>query len=712
MGDCEVQVCLKDGGPGREFTMGVDVLRASSSYLRDVLYEMPGPANMRLQIDGISEQAFEGLKAYLRNSGPVVTCQNVTDLYTCAYKLRLRPLTNRCLQYLAQAGPVGRQLVVLQHASRFKLPAEQQAAFQFVAENFDDAWYACRTRQFLELEWNTVKSLLCADILGTSSETKVLLAALAWLEHDYQNRQQFEDSVMACVRFGLLPESVLLSCFEAPPVGRMALSGRPVRMQLMEAAFSHYVRMRGRPDLAVEVRKRTFSGVGPAGLSETDSLGTMSPMSAVSASIGSPAVGGPPQAGITVFAADINYCDTIGWPNDARYRDHEDQVARVQALVRGFLARREYAKLHARPKPPALLQEPEESTVTLAAMEEAWSLPVSLQALPRLPEKGPERPATLLLVCGGLGPQKRLEFSCAVLGFSAGHLWRCEKLPQPRHQHAVTCLGDSLYVLGGLDTRNSRRGLRLATSTCFRYRFRTARQGDEGPAKVSEPTGQWERLPDMRHARINHAAVALKGRVYAVAGQDEFDVFLSSVEWYEPGASSWCELPWPLPCRLSACGGTTFRGALHVAGGLVQEPRHPDCLYVVSSLLRWDAASGRWQRAGPSLPSGRGSLALVEHDGSLYAIGGLARTETGHLRVLNDVIAYNEKDGSWRKCPSLPEPLHACHAFSLGGQLLVVSGSRILCLEDQQWTCKANLPAPLAGSAAAIVPSPSVALLP
>lgn len=44
-----------------------------------------------------------------------------------------------------------------------------------------------------------------------------------------------------------------------------------------------------------------------------------------------------------------------------------------------------------------------------------------------------------------------------------------------------------------------------------------------------------------------------------------------------------------------------------------------------------------------------------------------------------------------------------------GGQLLVVSGSRILCLENEQWTCKASLPAPLTGSAAAMAPSPSVA---
>ncbi|KAL3183711.1 hypothetical protein MRX96_033795 [Rhipicephalus microplus] len=673
---------------------------------------MAAPANMRLQIDGISEQAFDGLKAYLRNSGPVVTCENVTDLYSCAYKLRLRPLATRCLQYLAQAGPVGRQLVVLQHASSFKLPAEQHAAFQFVAENFDDA---VRTRQFLELEWNTVKSLLCADTLGTSSETKVLLAALTWLEHDYQNRKQFEDTVLACVRFGLLPESVLLKCFEAPPVGKMALSGRPVRMQLMEAAFSHYVRLRGRPDLALEVRKRTFTAAAPAGLSETESTVMTPPSSDVSPGVGSPtAAKRPPQASGGVrsvpSSTERQLAERRSLPRPRR------PAGRVQALVRGFLARREYAKLHARPKPPALLQEPEDVPVSLAAMEEAWSLPRCLRALPLLPERGREWPAPFLFVCGGLGPQKRLEYSCAVLGFAAGRIWRCGKtpaasywtipplralqLPQPRHQHAVTCLDDALYVLGGLDTRNSRRGLRLATSACFRYRFRIA-------SDPKAATGQWERLPDMRHARINHAAVALKGRVYAVAGQDEFDVFLSSVEWYEPGAPSWCELPWPLPCRLSACGVTSFRGALHVAGGLVQAPRHPDCLYVVSSLLRWD--SGRWQRAGPSLPSGRGSLALVEHDGSLYAIGGLARTETGHLRVLNDVIAYNEKDGFWRKCQPLPEPLHACQAVSLGGQLLVVSGSRILCLENEQWTCKASLPAPLTGSAAAMAPSPSVA---
>lgn len=695
MSDFEVMVCLKEGGPGREFPMSTDVLRASSPFLREMLYEDPGSSHLRLRLDGISQLAFDGLKAYLRNTGPTVTCLNVTDLYSCAYKLQLRPLATRCLMYLAQAGPVGRQLVVLAHASQLGLLVEQNAAFQFVVENFDAA---VRTRQFMELDGQTLCSVTRSDVLGTSCETKVLLATLAWLEHDYQNRRQFEDSVLSCIRYGLLPEAVLVMCFEPPPKGRMALSGRSVRMKLMEAAFSHYMRLKGRPDLAIETRKRTFTGAEPADMPSEDSFGVTPTSTSLS------------PAGVAKRPAQTGTSEAFlapggRKPDAAYYRGHEAEVTKAQALIRGFLARRDYAKLHARPKPPALLQEGEERPVSLASVEEAWCVQPSLQALPKLPDGGPHRPSALLLVCGGLGPDKRLGFSCAVLGYGAGHLWRCGKLPQPRHQHAVTCLGGALYVLGGLDTRNSRRGLRLATSTCFRYQFLPDEDREASP-------GRWERLPDMRHARINHAALALRGRVYAVAGQDEFDVFLSSVEWYEPGAPSWSELPWPLPCRLSACGVAAFRGSLHVAGGLVQAPRHPDCLYVVSSLLRWDAGAARWQRAGPSLPSGRGSLALVEHKGCLYAIGGLARTETGQLRVLSDVIAYNERDSAWRKCPSLPEPLHACQAFSLGDQLLVVSGSRILCLEGGEWTCKAVLPAALTGCAAAIVPSPPVALLP
>ncbi|KAK8761381.1 hypothetical protein V5799_027352 [Amblyomma americanum] len=112
MGDFEVLMCLKEGGPGREFTISTDVLRASSPYLRGLLYQALGSSHLRLQLDGISQLAFEGLKAYLRN----------------------------------------------------------------------------RTRQFLELDWQTLCSLTCSDVLGTSCETKVLLATLSWLEHDYQVR--------------------------------------------------------------------------------------------------------------------------------------------------------------------------------------------------------------------------------------------------------------------------------------------------------------------------------------------------------------------------------------------------------------------------------------------------------------------------------------------------------------------------------------------
>lgn len=80
-------------------------------------------------------------------------------------------------------------------------------------------------------------SHLSTDLLATADETGVLLAALVWLEQDYSVRRQYEDTVLDCVRFPLLPENVLLTCFEREPKGRAALQNLSVRTKLTEAAM-------------------------------------------------------------------------------------------------------------------------------------------------------------------------------------------------------------------------------------------------------------------------------------------------------------------------------------------------------------------------------------------------------------------------------------------------------------------------------------------
>ncbi|KAM7299581.1 hypothetical protein ISCGN_020147 [Ixodes scapularis] len=553
--------------------------------------------------------SFEGLKVYLQNGSPPVTCSNVTDLYSIAYKLRLQPLVTRCLKYLAEAGPVGRQLVLLCNA---------------------------------------------AHVLATASETGVLLAALTWLEHDYEARLKFGEAVLGCVRFPLLPENILFDCMESDPPGRLSLQGPFVRDKLMEAVLFHYVTSRGRPDLAPKVRRRTFTGTEPA----PQSLGTRSlPANAhprlvfMRHSLTPNPVYQPLPSTSAVGSEVVQRAASR--INDAHYRKREREVKVAQASVRGFLARKHYAKLHAKPKLSALgalhltdLQV-QKGTSSFDAKEQ-WDAEPALRALPRMTNL--KVPGALILISGGLGPNERISTSCSLLGFTPKDcmLWRCGRLPQPRQLHASAYLAGYVYILGGFDVRNSNDGLRFATKTCFR---------------LALSSGKWERLADMSHARCSHAAVVVEERIYAVAGQNELGIFLSSVEWYDPGSDVWSELAVPLPCRLSACGVASFRGSLHVAGGLVQTAERQD-FYLISTLERWDGH--RWTIAGPNLPSGRESLGLVEHEGKLYAIGGLARTKEGQLRVLPDVLIYDGQEDVWRIGPSLPESLHACHVASVG----------------------------------------------
>ncbi|KAM7284264.1 hypothetical protein ISCGN_001361 [Ixodes scapularis] len=693
-----VVLFLQDGGSTIEFSVPLDVLSKSSSYLRDVIREFWGNHGIKLQFKNLSQAAFEGLKTYLHHGAPSVTCHTVTDLYRIACKLRLQPLMTRCMKYLAEAGPVGRQLVLLCNAVRLGLRDEKQAALQLIVEQFDAA---TRSRQFLELDCTCVCILLSSDVLATESETGVLLAALTWLEHEYQARRQFEDTVLGCIRFPLLPENILLMCMESQPPGRAALQGAFVKTKLAEASFFHYVNLRGRPDLGPEIKRRTFLGTDPS--PQSLDQGALQPGSYTRTVIERHILT-EDRVKQALQRAQAACSEVFQTPtaciNNAYYREHERELTVAQAVVRGFLARKRYAKLHAKPKPDPLgassftdQQTPKD--IPALGDKDQWDAEPALQALPRMTNL--QVPGTVILISGGLGADERISTSCSLLGFTPKDcmLWRCGRLPQPRQLHASVFLDGHLYILGGFDVRNTNDGLRFATKTCFRLEL---------------STGTWERLADMRHARCNHAAIAMEGRIYVVAGQDEFDIFLSSVEWYEPGSDAWTELALPLPCRLSACGVASFRGLLHVAGGLVQAARRQD-LNVVSTLLCWDGH--RWTTAGPNLPLGRGSLGLVEHAGKLYAVGGLARTKKGHLRVLADVLIYDGQKDDWRIGPSLPEPLHACHVASVDGRLMVMCGLRspedtslpsslFLQLNGDRWQTVARLPVPLAGCSTAV----------
>lgn len=710
-GEPDVVVCIK----GSEFLAHKEILMAASPYLRDILHEIGTEQRIKVELEGVSPSAFEALRSYMYLGSIRITCQNVTDVYRCAYKLRIRALISKCLQYLAESGEVGRHVVLYVNAVKVAMKDEEKVAFQFLVEHFDNVM---RCREFLDLTAAELCSILRSDELGTRSELNVYVAALTWLDHDYEKRRSLEEQVLECVRFPLMDDDTLMRCF-LPPICPSAAVNANVKLSIVKAIFAHMAVEKKREDLAHEYRARPRTYLAEDGPAiDWDEKGVVKNFEKCSYTRENQALrhdaatciqdayrrhrGWPlrstlPKQDSEMGAAETPYAEFVPtWVDSSEslstkvrrdasqdmqidltpYEAKLEQVTRCQAWARRFLALRQYKRVHARVRPvvelEAVLDEDDPYQHFLVRHPGSRSIPpITWDTYPSrtLPwHEGPlqDPDCAVVLLLGGVEPGKSQELAtgCAMLRYHPvkRELTRCGRLPQPRHNHTAAYLDGYVYLVGGFDMRNTHLAIKYATRTCFRM------------ALEETGAGQWERVADMNHSRCNHATVAMSHKLYVVAGQDEFDRFLASVEIYDPTQDQWSECPVPLCCKMSALGAAYHAGYLHIAGGVIQSRRRTDKVFLVPSVEHWDSVCQRWLREAAQLPSGRGSLALVSYMDQLFAVGGLTRGEDCLLDVTADVLWYDAKKGVWSPAAPLPQPRHSACVVNADDVILLFGG--------------------------------------
>ena len=187
----------------------------------------------------------------------------------------------------------------------------------------------------------------------------------------------------------------------------------------------------------------------------------------------------------------------------------------------------------------------------------------------------------------------------------------------------------------------------------------------------------WQEAPSMNVPRASHAAVAVDGRIFVfggVGGERQMRI-LASVEVFNPDNGRWRELrSMPVPLhQLSAVefgsdifliGGTTGRqdSVSHIliydtendsfrVAGRMRTPyiygsaavRVEDRILIMGGSTDEDEYevggmwltpdSMHWERA-PSMNNPRANFRLVEHNGNVFAIGGIFFTPQAHLEIL------------------------------------------------------------------------------
>jgi N-acetylneuraminic acid mutarotase len=212
--------------------------------------------------------------------------------------------------------------------------------------------------------------------------------------------------------------------------------------------------------------------------------------------------------------------------------------------------------------------------------------------------------------------------------------------------------------------------------------------------------------------RTEAAVAALGGKIYVVGGFQQAgvgnaksSVITPSLEMYDPATDRWTSKA-PLPVRLHHAGMGVAGGRLYVVGGYtwswfsIWKP--------VTSVYAYDPATDRWTERA-SMPTARGALAVAEHDGKLYAIGGYDQDANRA-----EVEVYDPVRDVWATRAPLPTPRDHLAAAAVLGKIYVIGGrvtgqySRNLAVVEtydpvsDRWTRGSDLPTARSGIAAAV----------
>ncbi len=264
-------------------------------------------------------------------------------------------------------------------------------------------------------------------------------------------------------------------------------------------------------------------------------------------------------------------------------------------------------------------------------------------------------------------PEPRADFGAAVLGNTiyvvggvdgyfrtlstalaydiGADAWRpIARLPQAVHHPAVVSDGERIYVIGGLTGLASR-----PMDDVFAY----------DPQKDA-----WEQLGRLNDFRGASGAAALDGTVYVVGGVTTAGAG-DAFEYYDPARSGWNGLkPMPTPRTHLAAAGAA--GKIFAIGG-----RRGSIARNLATTEAYDPKSMTWE-ALPDMTVARSGHAVAALGGRVYAFGG--ETPEG---TVAEVEVYDPAKKSWSTLPqAMPSPRHGIAAVAWKDRVYVIGGGR------------------------------------
>lgn len=260
-----------------------------------------------------------------------------------------------------------------------------------------------------------------------------------------------------------------------------------------------------------------------------------------------------------------------------------------------------------------------------------------------------------IYVLGGFDGALGIQDDVRVFDTATGTWSQGAPLPQAVHHANAAVVGDTIYVVGALQS----------------FQFTAA--GVVWAWTPAVDDGWRELAPMPAGAERGSSVVGVIDGVIYLAGGLRGGAAVADVSSYDPAGGTWADLPDLPAARDHACGGV-IDGALYVAGG-----RQADIESTAATT--WSLAPGGGGGGGgwtdrAAMPTGRGGTACGVIDGRLIVVGG-----EGNVAVSSGVFpqteAYDAAADAWTTLAPMRTPRHGMGAAAWGGTLYVPGGANV-----------------------------------
>jgi N-acetylneuraminic acid mutarotase len=233
-----------------------------------------------------------------------------------------------------------------------------------------------------------------------------------------------------------------------------------------------------------------------------------------------------------------------------------------------------------------------------------------------------------------------------------GRWEQARDLPIAVVQHAATVAPDGrIFVLGGWSPGMS---------------------GNSPDVYAYYPAGNaWTREASMPTGRSFLAAVTTGGKIYAIGGQKgSGTAYYATTEIYDLQSGTWSKGPDMPTARSSHSAAVGGDGRIYVLGGVRGAlPTWPN-EDQVATVEAYDPARDQWSTVASLPEARRGSAAVADAQGRIYALGG----EHNYF-PMGSADRYDPETDTWTELPDLPRQ-RRFHAATRGadGRIYLLAG--------------------------------------